>query len=81
MYCTCGERMKPHKVGELLIKDGYLFSCDSFQCPSCKKTVIGSVANTPLCLADSDEATKTIDNMLERGYMTYGTLKEYKKAA
>jgi hypothetical protein len=43
--------------------------------------IIGGIANTPICAADSDEATKTIDRMLERGYMTYGAIKEYKKGA
>lgn len=59
-------------MGEIVIMKGYLYSCDSFECPKCSKRVIGSVAAAPICEESSDRADRIIDDMKARGYSVYG---------
>lgn len=71
-HCTCGKKFVPFRTGELLIKNGLLYSVDSFQCPTCKKTILGSIPAVPICEADSEKADRIIQAMADKGYNVYG---------
>ena len=71
MICTCGLKFVVNKIGELLIKDGFLYSIDSFKCPECGKTVLGNIP-APMCPSNSERATEIVMAMAARGYNVYG---------
>lgn len=75
MICTCGTPFKLHRQGELVFLRGYIYTCDSFRCPKCDKTILSGIAGAPLCKDTGPEADSVIERAMCQGKNIYGEAK------
>jgi hypothetical protein len=74
LICTCGATFKTTSIGDAVISGGYLYSCDTKECPDCSKRIIDR-AGTPICSTEEKErADRIIDSLDARGKQVYGKL-------
>lgn len=72
LLCTCGGRFRTKKIGDIVVINNAMHSCDTKECDNCSKRIIDA-ADGPFCsMSESERVDKIFAGMAEKGHNIYG---------
>ena len=76
LLCTCGGRFKTVKVGDIVVINDAIHSCDTKECTGCGKHIIDAADGSFCSMDESERVDKIFAGMAEKGHNIYGKIKE-----